>query len=131
VTHFFKNTSNAYRKLEPLDGITFPVGNTTDPDTLNSTCAITDYLKNHLPPMINNLTLNNTIKEAIINDTGVFRYMFESLATLMNKCQDKDKLMECPRELPTLKSFAMKKYALRILHAARNWTESYMSNMLP
>ncbi|MEQ2201757.1 hypothetical protein XENOCAPTIV_017550, partial [Xenoophorus captivus] len=71
--------------------------------TLNSTCAITDYLKNHLPPMINNLTLNNTIKAAIINDTGVFQYMFESLATLMNKCQDKDKLMECPRELPTLK----------------------------
>ncbi|KAM7391957.1 hypothetical protein PAMP_022603 [Pampus punctatissimus] len=66
------------KRLQPMKGITLPVGNTIE-EIQASTCAISDYLDNHLPAIMRNLTLRH---QDIIENTDTFYHQFKALKQL-------------------------------------------------
>lgn len=124
VHHLFSEVLKSYsdETLEPLDGITFPVGNTTDPKTWESVCAINDYLQHHLPPIGKTLIGNHP---DILNNAMAFQIQFKAFAErpFWNGTID---LNKCRREEKELKDYAKKELVLRIIYFSRKWTEAFI-----
>ncbi|XP_078809161.1 uncharacterized protein LOC144994590 [Oryzias latipes] len=108
---------------EPLEGLTFPLGNTTD-EIQSSVCAINDYLKNHLPPIFKNLHANYS---KILRNIQEFGKQLEDVAREHLKI---DNQQPCEREVPALDCYSMKHYGYRIISFTRKWTKSFLHTEL-
>lgn len=102
------------RGLEPLEGITLPVGN----DRMKiqaSVCAINDYLQNHIVQILCNLTQQC---QGLVRDIRAFStqfsVVFQTTATL-----------QCHRQITAGHNYELKEIGLQIINFTRQWVESF------
>lgn len=107
--------------LRPVEGITLPVGNTTN-EIQASVCAINDYLENHLPHIVKNLYANYS---KITRNLQIFRNQLKGVAREHFKVDN-----SCKREVPAQDGYSMKGYGFRIIHFTKKWTESFLRTNL-
>lgn len=126
VRHLFQEPPEAYSKgtLEPLDGITFPVRNTTDPEFQASVGAINIYL-NHLPALVRTVIPNPS---KILNNINAFAINFQALAKKLSWNTSTD-LQRCCSNSTKLKDYRKKELILRIVYFCRKWTETFFEQL--
>lgn len=100
------------KTLEPLNGITLPVGNTTE-EIQDSICSIIDYLDRHLPIIIKNVIQTDP---GILKNTTAFSREFKATFD-QSGCQNKSSNLTSV--------YAMKETGLRIIHFAIQWMKSF------
>lgn len=113
------------KHLEALEGITWPAGNTTE--ELLTICAITDYLENHMPTIISDLTekhLNDLITNII-----AFKNQFKAVVNVISRLQNPSIPKQCHRNATTSNDFSKKETGLRIIHFSIKWVEHFTNTL--
>lgn len=108
-------------QLKPLEGITWPAGNTTE-EIQTSICAITDYLDNHMPIIIIR-TLMKEHHKTLIRNINAFNTQFKAVVSTGQK--NSGILKPCHRNVTMSHDYVMKETGLRILYFSRQWVEHF------
>lgn len=107
-------------QLEPLEGITWTAGNTTE-EIETSVCAITDYLGNHIPTIIS--TLAQEHHKDLIKQITAFNTQFTAAVSRSQNNTGVPKW--CHRNVTTSNDYMKKRTGLRILYFSRKWVEHF------
>lgn len=110
--------------LQPIDGITLNVGNTTE-EIQASVCAISDYLNVHLKAIVNSLTQH---QNHIIRNISMFHSVLEGVVNpLLDGPKNTTSIPKCsPRKLPTLYDYEKKETGLKIIYFTKKWVKSFI-----
>lgn len=108
----FKSNSSEPLKVE---GITFPVGNNTWTEILDSVCVINGYFEK-LPGIIRNLTVQH---QDMIRNTAVFHKQFRAAAQSVGI-----DLHGCHTDVERTDDFSMKLLGIQIIHYSKLWVKS-------
>lgn len=110
--------------LQPLEGITFPVGNATE-EIRASVCAISDYLDNHLLMIIRELIQEHG---HLINQIRAFHIQFK--AAVEPRRRDPDEQKRCHRNVTMSHTYAKKVFGIQIIYFARKWVEGFTNTTI-
>lgn len=130
VNKILNKTWPIINKVETLEGITIPVGNSKKIHT--SIRAINDYLGVHLPPIIRNITTPMHQADLLSNIT-VFHNRFRN-AVQLSSADPKETAALSPlrhRNTSPSDTYQMKKMGFKIIHNTKLWVQNFTNPTNP